>query len=208
MDTKSSRWKKFIALPATTVYEASGQLGDMSPDVQALVPGARLAGFAFTVKCYPSDMAAVIRAIDEASAGDVLVVDAGGTARGTIWGGNGGLAAQARGIAGVVTNGGARDVDDLIALGMPVYATGVSLRGTVKSHPGWVGIPVSVGGVCVNPGDFVMGDRDGVVVVPRPRLDEVVERAFKKQEQEDAKAAYIRSGKSLVDYFNLRHLFR
>lgn len=207
MDIDSPVWRKFTSLPATTVYEASGQLGDMSPEIVPLVPGVRLAGFAFTVKCYPSDMAAVIRAIDEASPGDVLVVDAGGTARGTIWGGNAGLAAQARGIVGVVTNGGARDVDDLIALGMPVYATGVALRGTVKSHPGWIRIPISVGGVCVNPGDFVMGDRDGVVVVPREKLDDVVERAFEKQKQEDAKAAYIRSGQSLVDYFKLRHLF-
>ncbi len=207
MKIDPERWKKFVSLPVTTVYEASGQLGDMSPDIRPIVPGARLAGFAFTVKCYPSDLAAVLRAVDEASDGDVLVIDAGDTNRGTIWGGNVGLAAKARGIVGIVTNAAVRDVDDLIALGMPVYATGVAIRGTVKRHPGWVGISISMGGVVVQPGDLVMGDTDGVVVVPRDQVNDVMERSFRRQEEEDGKAAYIRSGKSLVDYFGLRSLF-
>ena len=116
-----------------------------------------MAGTAYTVKVVPGDTLAVLRAIAQAPSGIVLVIDAGGTDRITVWGGTSSLAAQRRGLAGMATNGSIRDVEEIQELGFPVFAAGVSVRGTVKSHPGWTGIPVSVGEVPVHPQGPVVG---------------------------------------------------
>lgn len=152
--------------PTATICEAAGKRGDMSPAIRPIVSGARLAGIAYTVRTFPSDTTAVLRALDAAPPGSALVIDAGGTDRAAVWGGTSSLVSRRRGLAGCVTNGCVRDVDDLVATGIPVYAAGIAPRGTVKYHEGWREIPVSVGGVAVAPGDFLIGDRDGVVVVP------------------------------------------
>ena len=184
-------------LPASTIYESAGKLGDMAPSIRPLVHGARLFGQAFTVKCVPGDNLVVIRAVDEAPRGSVLVIDAGGTERSTIWGGTSTLAAKRRQLAGCVTNGAARDVAEIRELGFPVFAAGVSVRGTVKSHPGWIGIPISVGGAIVNPGDVVVGDEDGVVVVAAQRAREVAKLALIRKEREEEHHARIKAGEPL-----------
>src|SRR2546421_9151381 len=126
--------KLLSRLPAATVYEASGKHGDMSPAIRQMVPGTRLFGTAFTVRCLPGDFAAVLRAIDHAKRGDVLVVDAGGSERVTALGGTSCLAAKTRGVAGVVLNAACRDLDEIRAMKFPVYALGASVRGTLRSH--------------------------------------------------------------------------
>ena len=157
------------------VKEADGKRGDMSPGIRPIVSGVRLAGIAYTARTFPSDTTAVIRTLDAAPAGSVLVIDAGGTERTTVWGGTTSLVSRRRGLAGCVTNGSVRDVDELVSTGVPVYAAGIAPRGTVKHHEGWRGIPVSVGGVTVAPGDIVIGDCDGVVVVPAAEGAELCE---------------------------------
>lgn len=162
-----------------------------------------MAGTAYTVKVVPGDTLAVLRAIAQAPSGIVLVIDAGGTDRITVWGGTSSLAAQRRGLAGMATNGSIRDVEEIQELGFPVFAAGVSVRGTVKSHPGWTGIPVSVGEVPVHPGDFVIGDPDGVVVVPENRLEEIAVRAREFRDKEAERDARIKAGESLLDVLGL-----
>ena len=189
--------------PTATIYEAAGKRGDMSPLIRPIVPGARLAGIAYTVRTFPSDTTAVIRALDAAPAGSVLVIDAGGTDRAAVWGGTSSLASRRRGLAGCVTNGCVRDVDDLVATGIPVYAAGIAPRGTVKHHEGWREIPVAVGGVTVAPGDFVIGDRDGVVVVPEADGGAICERARRQRALEEARDVRVRSGESLASIIGL-----
>ncbi len=189
--------------PTATIYEAAGKRGDLSPAIRPIVPGARLAGIAYTVRTFPSDTTAVIRALDAAPAGSVLVIDAGGTDRAAVWGGTSSLVSRRRGLAGCVTNGSVRDVDDLVSMSIAVYAAGIAPRGTVKHHEGWRGIPVSVGGVTVAPGDFVIGDRDGVVVVPAAEGEAVCEGARKQRELEEARDARVRSGESLASIIGL-----
>jgi len=186
-----------------TIYEAAGKLGDMEPAIRPVIPGVRIAGPAFTVKCFLGDNAAVLRAIDLAQPGDVLVIDIGGTERATGWGGTSALAAQLRGIAGCVTNGAVRDFDELVKLGFPVFAKGISVRGTVKFHPGWIGQMVSVGGVAVRPGDLVFGDEDGVVVVPIERSEEVFAQAVAQRAKENEIERRLREGESVTHIFDL-----
>ena len=188
---------RLAALPAATIYEAAGKVGDMAPAIRPLVQGARLAGPAFTLRTMPGDNLAVFHAIAAAPPGAVLVIDGGDTERVTIWGGTSTVAAQARRLAGCVTNAAARDLDEIRESGFPVFAPGVSVRGTAKAHPGWMGIPVVVGGVIVNPGDIVVGDADGVVVVAAGRAAEVATKAEAKRRDELEREARLRAGEDI-----------
>lgn len=189
---------KLAAYATATIYEAAGRRGEMEPAVRPLVPGTRMAGRAFTVQCFLGDTTAVIKAIDLAKPGEVLVIDIGGTDRATAWGGSSSAAAKKRGLAGIVTNGSARDLDEMRAVGLPVYATGVSVRGTAKHNQGTMGVAVSVGGAVVKPGDIIVGDADGVVVVPREREEELLAKTVQQKAKEDDKAARIEKGESLA----------
>ncbi len=185
-------------LGTSTVYEAAGKIGDMGPAIRQIIPGTRFAGLAVTVRVWPGDTLAVLRAIDSAPAGSVIVVDAGGTDRAAVWGGTSSLSCVVRGVRACVTNGSVRDVDEIIGLRFPVYAAGVSPRGTLKNHPGWRGIPISVGDCVVNNGDIVIGDSDGVLVVPMKDAAEILVKAEaqgRKQHERDARA---RNGESLA----------
>lgn len=192
--------------PTATIYEAAGKSGDMAPDIRPIVPDAPFSGIAYTVRTFPGDTTAVIRALDDAPAGSVLVIDAGGTDRAAVWGGTSSLVCSMRGLAGCVTNGSVRDIDDLVKTGVAVYAAGVSPRGTLKNHEGWRGVPVSVGGVTVSPGDYVIGDRDGVVVVPTADGAATCERAAEQRQKEEARDARVRNGESLASIIGLAPL--
>jgi 4-hydroxy-4-methyl-2-oxoglutarate aldolase len=190
-------------LGTSTVYEAAGKVGDMGPAIRQIVPGTRFAGLAVTVRVWPGDTLGVLRAIDTAVGGAVIVVDAGGTDRAAVWGGTSSLACLARGVRASVTNGSVRDVDEIIALKFPVYAAGVSPRGTLKNHPGWRGIPVSVGDCVVNDGDIVIGDSDGVLIVPMKDAAEILVKAEAQERKQLERDARARAGESLVSIIGL-----
>jgi 4-hydroxy-4-methyl-2-oxoglutarate aldolase len=184
-------------IPTATIYESAGKWGDVAPYIRPVVEGVRLAGRAFTVKAMPGDNLVIFRAIEEAPAGSVLVIDAGATDRATIWGGTSTVACVAKKIAGCVTNAAVRDVAQIRALRFPVYAAGINVRGTVKSHPGWTQVPISIGDVPVKPGDIVIGDEDGVVIVASERADEVADKAVEKRRAEEAREERILRGESI-----------
>jgi 4-hydroxy-4-methyl-2-oxoglutarate aldolase len=183
--------------PTATLFEAAGKTGDMSPRIRAMVPGARMAGVARTLKIWPGDTLGVLRLIDSARPGDVLVI-AGGVERAAVWGGTSTLACRVRGVAGCVTDGCIRDLDGIVAEKFPVFAAGVSPRGTTKNHPGWPGIPVSIGDCVIAEGDIVVGDSDGVLVVPASRAADVLLRAQAQAQQETARDERVRAGESLA----------
>lgn len=189
------------SLPVATVYEAAGKLGDVSPVIRPMVDGIRMAGPAFTVKTMPGDNLVVFRAIDEAPPGSVIVIDGGGTERVTIWGGSSTLAAHGKGLAGCVTNAAVRDLDEIRELRFPVFAAGAAVRGTSKSHPGWIGLTISIGDAVVRPGDIILGDADGLLVVPAERAEEIASKALAKRRDEEAKETRIRNGEALGQIF-------
>jgi 4-hydroxy-4-methyl-2-oxoglutarate aldolase len=189
--------------PTATLYEAAGKRGDMARAIRPVAPGAKLSGVALTIRVWPGDTLAVLRTIDKAPAGSVFVVDAGENDSAAVWGGTSCRASIVRGIRGCVTNGCVRDVDEITALRFPVFAAGISPRGTLKNHPGWIGVPVSVGGTTVHPGDFVIGDSDGVVVVAAAAAEQVLARATAQRAKESDRDARVQAGEPLEKVLGL-----
>jgi 4-hydroxy-4-methyl-2-oxoglutarate aldolase len=175
----------------------------MGAEIRAMVPGARMAGVAYTLRILGAETLAVLRALEAAPKGSVLVIDCGSVATCSVWGGTSSLASKTRGLAGCVTNGNVRDTDEIRELGVPVYGAGVSVTGTLKNHPGWTGIEVSVGGVAVKPGDYVIGDADGVVVIPKSQAEVVLAAAAVQKKKEDERDARIRAGEPLSQVLGL-----
>ncbi len=159
-------------LGAATLGESGAR--PMPSRVRPVWPGAAVAAPAFPVRCTPGDNLAVHVAVVRAPAGSVLVVDVGNVPDRGYWGEVLTTGAMARGLAGLVIDGGVRDVGALERLAFPVFSTTVSLPGATKSNRGSVGVAGTVAGVPVAPGDWVVGDVDGVVVVPGDRLDQVL----------------------------------
>lgn len=190
-------------LGAATLHEAQGQTGAIDPAIRPLDPSFRLAGPAFTVDCRPSDNLVLHLALTKAKRGDVLVVDAKAFVAAGPWGDVMTLAAQVAGIAGLVIDGSVRDSQSIIDMGFPVFSRGICIVGTNKNQPGTIGAPVAVGGVRVEAGDVVVGDRDGVVVIPRARAIEVAKLGREREAKEDALRDQIRAGRTTLDVLGL-----
>jgi 4-hydroxy-4-methyl-2-oxoglutarate aldolase len=169
---------------ATTVYEAAGQQGGLEHMIRPIAPGMKLCGSALTVRCQPADNLTLHAAIALAQPGDVIVADVGGALEAGHWGEITTVAAQARGVAGLVINGGVRDVGPIARRGFAVFAPAISMKATVKATPGLINHPIVCGGVTVYPGDLVLADDDGVVVVARERVSQVLEAARQREERE------------------------
>lgn len=187
------------SLPAATLSEATARPCDLPPAICSQVPGARVVGPAFTVRCPLGDNTAVTRAVDLAPSGSVIVIDCGGPARTAVWGENATFASQYKGLAGCVTNGAIRDIDAIVATGFPVFATGLSLRGSTKGQPGETGVDIIIGDIVIRPGDFVCGDSDGVVVIPGEDVDAVITKAKSLQAEEQSRSDRIKAGVPLAD---------
>ncbi len=155
---------------------------------------APLLGVAFTVRVRPGDNLMLHRAIDMAEPGDVIMVDAQGELANAISGELMMAWAARRGVAGVVVDGAMRDADVIGRMDFPVYARGITPRGPYKSGPGEINVPVACGGVVVHPGDIVVGDADGVLVIPRGGAEAVLGRARRKQADEVATRQAIDAG--------------
>lgn len=171
------------------VADAMDRFGALDPGIHAQWQGARLVGNAFCVWTRAGDNLAVHDALDRTAPGDVLVVNGDGYIRRALLGELIGVKARARGLAGFVLDGAARDLDDLEQLGLPVFARASTPAGPYKDGPYRLLEPTAVGGVAVQPGDAVLGDRDGVVVVPRAELPAVLDRARRIEENEQDKRA-------------------
>ncbi len=162
--------------------------------VAALKPGQVVVGPAFTVRTRPGDNLVIHKALDLARPGEFLVIDAGGGRGRALLGGLMGQYATARGVGALIVDGAVRDKSDLDRLSPPVFATGLNHLGPYKDGPGELRGRVSIGGVSVADGDIIVGDEDGIAVIPRERLEEIVTLAEAKAEAEAAEAAAITAG--------------
>lgn len=185
-----------------TLYEASGLDCACDPGLRAAWPGARVAGPAFTVRGIGGDNLALHHAVLAAPAGSVLVIDLQGAAHGH-WGEILAVAAQQRGVLGIVVDGGIRDVGELARLAFPVFSRSVSVVGTTKQHSGDFGSPVRVGGIVVRPRDLVVGDTDGVVVLPAATVAASIADADQRVRAEQRMLADIRRGATTIDLYYL-----
>jgi 4-hydroxy-4-methyl-2-oxoglutarate aldolase len=188
-------------LGAATLGESGATA--MRARLRPVWPGARVVGSALPVRAAPGDNLAIHVALASAAAGEVLVVQIDGEPELGFWGEVLTTQAQARGVAGLVIDGGVRDVDALERLGFPVFATMVALRGASKVSSGAVGSPVVVGDVEVAAGDVIVGDTDGVAVIPHDRLDEVLAAGEARERKEQLMFEQLRAGATTVELLDL-----
>jgi 4-hydroxy-4-methyl-2-oxoglutarate aldolase len=191
----------FAALGAATLGESGGR--PMAPRIRPVWPGARVSGPAFPVVCSPDDNLAIHAAVAEAPAGSVLVVSVGDEPARGYWGEVLTTAAEARGIAGLVIDGGVRDVDALQVHRFPVFSSLIALRGATKQEPGRIGGRVFVGDMEVDEGDWIVGDTDGVTVVPHARLDEIRAAGVTRAEREQHYFEQLKAGRTTIELLGL-----
>jgi 4-hydroxy-4-methyl-2-oxoglutarate aldolase len=193
----------WLDLGTSTVAEAAGVPCVLDNAIRPVWPGARACGTAFPVWCPSGTNLPVHWALDLAPPGSVLVIDALGHLAG-YWGEVLTRAALYRRIAGVVINGGIRDVEAIEALGFPAFATGVGIRGTAKSPEGTVGAPVHLGGVRVDVGSLIVADRDGVIAVPAGEIEEAHASAHERRRKELGYFDRIARGERTLDIYGWR----
>jgi 4-hydroxy-4-methyl-2-oxoglutarate aldolase len=193
-------------LGAATIYEAQGQRGAMDSGIKPLDPGSFVAGPALTVDTRPADNLMLHYALTLAQPGQVLVVDAKGFLEAGPWGDVMTCAARHADLAGLVIDGAVRDSAAIVADGFPVFARGVCMKGTGKTQRGRVNVPILCGGTEVRPGDIVVGDRDGVMVIPAAELAQSLELALRREEKEAGSRRALAEGRHSVDLLGLRPL--
>ena len=191
----------FRGVPTGYLVDAMGGRGCPGHSIQALLPDkVALAGIAITCHCGPADNLALGGALDVAESGDIIVAATDAFAGTAVTGDLLLGMARNKGVAGFVTDGLVRDIAGIEAVGLPIYAAGVTPNSPTRNGPGTVGFPVVLGDVVICPGDIVVGDRDGVVVVPRLEADAVLARlpAIKAAEQD--LEAKVRNGLEMPDF--------
>jgi 4-hydroxy-4-methyl-2-oxoglutarate aldolase len=191
------------AAGVATVHEA-GAGGLLDPAITPIQQGARVGGSAVTVSCAPGDNIMVHAAAEVIEPGDILVIATTSPADNGLFGELLATSVMTRNCAGVVVDGGVRDISDLRRMGLPVWSRVVHAAGTVKTTPGSVNVPVTCGGVTVSPGDVVVADDDGVVIVQRDQALEVLEAARVRLAREYETRARLASGELGLDLYGFR----
>lgn len=200
-----SQSERALSFGSATLHEAGGRIGALPGRLRPAFPGARLAGRALPVLAPVGDNLWIQRAIYAAEPGDVLVVATTAPEEYGYWGEILSEAAKARGLSGLVIDGGVRDTVELGAVGFPVFSSTICIRGTLKdpASPGVIGQPVTLGGIAVAKGDLVVGDADGVVAVPAGRVDEVLAASEARVAKEADIITQLRAGASSLDLYAL-----
>jgi len=203
-DAPREVYDELAALGAATVYEASGREGLVDVDLIQIVPGTRAAGPARPVLCAHGDNLMAHAAIAHAEPGDVIVLSVPEPAPAALLGDLLATQAKVRGVAAILVDAAVRDVDELRELGLPIWARFIRVRGPDKEFISRLDQPVQVGGVTIRPGDAVVLDADGAVVVARERLTEVLEASRKRLEHERVKRQQLEAGALSYDLDGLR----
>lgn len=184
---------RFRGLASSNVADAMGRFGFMDPGIRPRT-GLPLCGVAVTVNTRPGDNLMVHKALEVAGPGDIVVVNTHGETRAAVFGELMATTAVTAGVGGMVVDGAVRDADALTELGFPVFSRSVSPGSSDKDGPGEINVPISCGGAVVMPGDVVVGDSDGVVVVPRAHAQEVLEAVHALVLRERERIEEIRTG--------------
>ena len=190
--------ERFRGVSTSTLSDAMGRHGAMKSTIRPIYDGIGMVGSAFTVLCFPGDNIMTHKALQMVGPGDVLVIDDGDYDTGC-FGHRSALQARSRGCVGLVASGSIRDLALLRRERFPVFCRSVSPRAPQKSTPGSINVPVHVGGLVVNPGDIIVGDDDGVVVVPSASAEAILEKATQRDRLEAEAIAKGRTGELPLD---------
>ncbi|MFD6530649.1 4-carboxy-4-hydroxy-2-oxoadipate aldolase/oxaloacetate decarboxylase [Streptomyces sp. NPDC060184] len=187
-----------------TVGEAMGRTGFLGTHLRPVQRDVRVAGTAVTVLCWPGDNLMIHAAVEQCGEGDILVVTTTSPCTDGLFGELFATALKRRGVRGVVMNTGIRDTAELRAMGFPAWSAAVSPQGTVKATGGSVNVPIVIGGQVVRPGDVIVADDDGVVVVARERARRTAEASEARERKEAAARAAFQEGQLGLDRYGLR----
>ena len=178
--------EKFKECSVSNIADGMNRFFCVAPEIKMInqKSGLRMVGSALTVKTRPVDNLMVNKALDMAQPGDVIVIDAGGNMNSAVFGEIMVKMADKKGVAGYIIDGCVRDSSAIKKMDFPVFARGVTPKGPYKDGPGEINLPISCGGVIVNPGDIVVGDEDGVVIVPPSEAENLLKKALAKEKEE------------------------
>ena len=199
--------ERFKPISVATVYEASGRKGFIDPKIKPIIKGIKLCGPAFTVQTAPGDNIMLHKALEKSQEGDIIVATVGGEYDYGYWGDLMATQAKAKKLGGLAIDGCIRDSEEIIEMGFPIFSRGLAIRGTVKASLGLINYPINFGGTVVNPGDLILGDDDGIVVVKFQNCKEVLAKSQERIQKEKIKAKALISGITSIKYNKLDKVF-
>jgi len=199
--------KSFSGLATATIHEASGRKGYVDYAIKPIAHGMKVCGPAFTVQCAPGDNIMLHKALERAQPGDVLVASVGNAYEYGYFGSLMATSATAKKLGGLCIDGCIRDGEEIIKAGFPVFSRGLCIRGTVKGTIGLVNYPTVFGGYTVFPGDLIVGDDDGLVVIAHAECTDVLTKTKNRIENEKTKAKTLESGISSVEFNKFGPIF-
>ena len=199
----ASEVERFLDFDPATLYEAAGRRGMVDPSIRAAWAGAQLCGVASTVECPPGDNLMLHHGVATAVPGVVIVANLGGYLLTGAWGEILTVAAQARGVIGLAVDGAVRDIVAVEKHAFPVFSRGLAIGACTKERPGKLGIPIQFGGVVVCPGDIIVGNADGIVIIEQDRADQVYEAALARRDRERELMEQLRLDKRTPELLGL-----
>lgn len=199
--------EKFKPISVATVYEASGRKGFVNPKIKPIFKGMKLCGPAFTVQTVPGDNLMLHKALEKAQEGDIIVATVGDEYEYGYWGDLMATQAKVKKLGGLAIDGCVRDSEEIIEMGFPIFSRGLAIRGTVKASLGLINYPINFGGTVINPGDLILGDDDGIVIVRYEDCKEVLAKSKERVQKEEVKAKALMNGVTSVKYNNLDKIF-